>query len=334
MTPDRHGKIISIVMPVFNDWESLGLLLELIGKQDRIELYNIHVYVVDDCSSELPDTAALSARKGKLASVHFIRLACNLGPMRAIAVGLVAACQADVDAVIVMDADGEDRPEDVIRLIETWRENSSRIVVAQRAQRSEGFAFRAWYSIYKSIFRVLVGHTINFGSFCILPREALQALVHNPAIWNNLPATIIRSRMPFTRLQTNRGTRLFGKSRMNFESLAVHGVSVISVYADIVLLRIIVAMCAFATVVIAALVGVIVVRFATDLAVPGWASYIASSLIIIFIQSLVFAGVALFQLLSSRTLKVFIPIFDAGAFVVGSGYSRDGQGAKIAMPFK
>ena len=103
---------------------------------------------------------------------------------------------------------------------------------------------------------------------------------------------------------------------MNFVSLAVHGLSAISVYTDIVLVRIIVAACVLAGIVVLGLIAVIAVRFGTDLAIPGWASYVAASLTVIFIQAILLAGVALFQLLSFRSLKPFVPASDASAFIV------------------
>jgi hypothetical protein len=103
---------------------------------------------------------------------------------------------------------------------------------------------------------------------------------------------------------------------MNFVSLAVHGLSAISVYTDVVLVRIIMAAWIFASIVFLGLVAVIAIRFGTDLAIPGWASYVAASLTIIFVQVLLLAGIAIFQLLSFRSLRPFIPASDASAFIV------------------
>jgi hypothetical protein len=103
---------------------------------------------------------------------------------------------------------------------------------------------------------------------------------------------------------------------MNFVKLAVHGLSAISVYTDIVLVRIIVAAGILGAIVALGLIAVVAVRFGTDWAIPGWASYVAASLTVIFVQAILLAGVALFQLLSFRSLKPFIPASDASSFVV------------------
>jgi len=94
------------------------------------------------------------------------------------------------DAVVVMDSDGEDRPSDVAQLIAIFGRHPTSIIVARRARHSEALPFRCFYLLYKALFRTLTGQTINFGNFCIIPKNALGALVHNPATWNNLAAAI------------------------------------------------------------------------------------------------------------------------------------------------
>lgn len=330
MKTDAARKI-AIVSPVFNDWDAFGKLIERIGQLEEVRNNEVHVIAVDDCSSEPPDAGSLNARKGYLNSVRVARLACNLGPMRAIAAGLVSASKLPgIEAVIVMDADGEDRPDYIGQFIATWNEQPNRIVVGKRTERSEGWIFKLFYSAYKMIFKGLTGQSITFGSFSLLPRTALQALVHNPAIWNNLPAAIIRSRLPYIELETKRGTRLAGRPRMNFVNLAVHGISAISVYTDVLLLRIIIAASIFATAVFLGIVAVVIIRIATDWAIPGWATYLGVSLMIILLQTLVFAGFALFQLLSLRNLKAFVPASDVASFMLDE--DADGSEARAERP--
>jgi hypothetical protein len=319
MNIDYHRKKIAIVTPIFNDWEAFARLLEQIGSQTELAKYDVYVFAVDDGSSEAPDGIGLNARKGLVSDLCIIRLACNLGHQRAIAIGLVAAAKLhDIDAVVVMDSDGEDRPGDVARLIAAWDQQPERIIFAKRGQRSEGCIFRVCYSIYKVLFRIFSGQSISFGNFSLLPRRAVQALIHNPAIWNNLAAAITRSRIPYTAISVNRGKRLAGTPRMNFMSLAIHGLSAMSVYTDVILVRIIAVACMLAAVILLGLASVVASRFGTDWAIPGWTSYIVASLTIIFIQVTLLAGIALIQLLSFRSMKLFVPALDAKTFVFES----------------
>jgi hypothetical protein len=107
---------------------------------------------------------------------------------------------------------------------------------------------------------------------------------------------------------------------MSFVSLAVHGLSAISVYTDVVLVRMMIAAWILATAVLVGLAVVIAVRFGTDWAIPGWASYVAASLTIIFIQAILLAGIALFLLLSFRSVRPFVPASDADIFIVSRAH--------------
>jgi polyisoprenyl-phosphate glycosyltransferase len=308
---------IVVVSPVLNDWAAFGELIERLSQLEDARIHNVKCIAVDDGSSVRPDMSALNQRKGYLAEVRVVRLACNLGAIRAIAVGLVAASKLeDIDAAIVMDADGEDRPEDIARLLACWKEHPDKIVVARRVERSEGIVFKCFYNLYKLIFKLLTGQSIAFGTFSLLPRDALLSLTHNPAIWNNLATAIMRSRIPYTEVRTNRGERYSGQSNMNFVALAVHGISSISVYTDVVLLRITIAMGILALCIFIGAASIIVTKVVTAWIIPDWASYVFVSLTIIFLQTLVFAGLALFQFLSFRSMKAFVPASDVGVFIL------------------
>jgi glycosyltransferase involved in cell wall biosynthesis len=307
---------IAIVLPVFNDWESFGLLLKDLGEQQFCDRYRICVMAIDDGSSKVPLASEFSDRLGKVKELKIVRLVSNLGHQRAIAVGLVFAFKTlQFDAIIVMDSDGEDRPSDLAKLLAHWNRNPTSIIVARRARRSETLSFRCFYVVYKALFRALTGQTINFGNFCLIPKNALQSLVHNSAIWNNLAVAIKRSGLTYDDLPIDRGVRLRGVSRMNFVSLALHGISGISVYADVICVRIVTAAVATGLTAILGLTTVVCIRFMTEWAIPGWASYTAGALAILFSQALLMAGLALLQLVSLRSLRLFMPFTDAMNYV-------------------
>ena len=182
--------------------------------------------IVDDCSSQ--DLEHLVAFRGQ--QVQIVRLYRNLGHQRAIAIGLsYIAKEVSCEKVIVMDADGEDAPKDINALVAASEQSPDRIVFAQRTKRQESFTFRFFYGIYKFIFRQLTGKVITFGNFSLIPQRRLQNLVRVSEIWNNFPGGIIRSRIPYVAIPTERGKRLAGESKMNFVSLVLHGLSTISV---------------------------------------------------------------------------------------------------------
>jgi polyisoprenyl-phosphate glycosyltransferase len=120
--PVGERRRVAIVTPVYNDWISLGYLIEEIDGAEELENAGIHLIVVDDGSTDRTGIEHLPDRLRRVESIEIIELVTNLGHQRAIAVGLVhAAGLSRIDAVIVMDADGEDRPAELRNLMAAAR---------------------------------------------------------------------------------------------------------------------------------------------------------------------------------------------------------------------
>ncbi len=161
-------------------------------------------------------------------SIQVLRLRRNLGHQRAIAVALAYVQQKlPGDAVVVMDADGEDRPEDIHRRSRT---RSNRQILQsrsspERGRRIESFSFKLFYACYRLLHRVLTGRNIKFGNFSLLPRRHLDSIVAYPELWNHYAAAVLKARLPYIGIRADRGKRLSGKSKMSFVGLVVHGLS-------------------------------------------------------------------------------------------------------------
>jgi polyisoprenyl-phosphate glycosyltransferase len=310
---------ISIVVPTFNDWTSLARLIKEIDALPELEGFYFSILAVDDGSNDRDLIPILTGRYGRIHSITAVELACNLGHQRAIAIGLVQALKTqDADCIIVMDSDGEDRPQDIRKLVDHWHAAPSSIVCAQRAHRSESISFKMFYAIYKLLFKMLTGAHIDFGNFCLIPRNLLAAVCHNSSSWNHLAATLVRSRLPIQRIPTDRGRRYAGQSQMNLVSLIMHGMSAMSVYGDVVLVRVLISLLGLSALSIAGLAVVFTLRLFTDFAIPGWASGVAGNLFVILLQSVVFALISAFIILSTRSTKTVVPIVDAHTYVTRS----------------
>lgn len=298
-----------MLVPIFNDWASAAQLLVDLDRVARERGESYSVVMVDDGSTEPggfdPET---TQRLTSLSSVQLVHLVSNFGHARAIAVGLgTVANREDIDAVVVMDADGEDRPEDVGRLIDAAAGKEDSVIVAQRAQRSEGFVFRSFYVIYKVLFWLLTGSEISFGNFCLIPRSMVKKLVYVPELWSHLAACLLKSRLPMIKVPTFRGTRHHGTSKMNIVSLVQHGLGAIAVNLETVLVRILLGFIAFFFAVFAAMFVVVGVRLVTSLAIPGWASTVFGVLSILLVQSTVFSILLVFTSLKSRVTTISLP---------------------------
>jgi len=302
-----------IIIPQYNDWEALNLLITKINTDLSPEvLKNASLLVVDDCSST--DRTVPFVPFGGTA-IQVLRLYRNLGHQKAIAIGLsYVAENVDCDKVIVMDADGEDAPSDINKLVAKSIEVPGKIIFAQRNKRTENFIFRFFYVIYKSVFKMLTGKVITFGNFSLVPQKRLQNLVRVSEIWNNYPGGIIKSRIPYDSMPTDRATRLAGESKMNFVSLVLHGLSAISVLVDTTAVRILI-FSMFMSGLALAFIGVILFLKLIGNATPGWASTLGSTLIILMLQSFLISLFLVFMVLQYRSQQHFIPAIHYRDFV-------------------
>jgi len=252
-----------------------------------------------------------------VAGVETLRLRRNLGHQRAIAIGLCFIhTERQCDTVVVMDADGEDKPEDLPRLVDVFLgENRRKVIFAQRGRRIADWRFRLGYLLYRCGHRILTGISVKVGNFSILSAEHLATLVVVSDTWNHFAASIFKSRIPYSMLPLARGKRLAAGSRMNFVGLVLHGLSAISVFAEIVGARLTLAIVALVIVLLALLVVVLAIRFGTDLAIPGWATTAAGLLLVIVLQMLTVAlGLTLLVLFNRNNLS-FLPLRDYRYFI-------------------
>lgn len=313
---------MAIVMPVYNDWAAVARLLPLVDATLNAVGRRARILLVDDASTLQP-ASGWPRDFGSVDSVAILRLRRNLGHQRAIAIGLVYVYQNFVSGqkpgiagLVVMDADGEDRPQDLPALLEAFAaEGGKKIVFAARVKRLEGLWFRFSYQGYRSLHKALTGVTVRVGNFSIMPPEALGRLVVVSEIWNHYAAAVLRSRIPYTEIPIPRGPRLEGRSRMDFVALLVHGLSAISVFSDVVGARLL-ALTAFLVAVVTAFIGAIAgVRLFTGLEIPVWAGYATGILLVVLIQALVVSLALVFIIVAGRAAPTFLPVRDAPLFI-------------------
>jgi polyisoprenyl-phosphate glycosyltransferase len=307
---------VVICIPVFNDWVSATRLVEQIdGVAKRLSL-PVSVLLIDDGSSEAPPNH-LPVPLAAVRSVEVLQLRRNLGHQRAIALGLTFVyAKYPCEYVVVMDADGEDVPDDIPALIDRCRESDCRrIVFAKRAKRSEGLVFRAGYMAYRVVHTVLTGRKVEVGNFSVIPFHMLERLVAVSELWNHYAAAVFHSRLPVDTLPLARGRRLAGESKMGLISLITHGMSAISVYCDTVGIRL---MCLTAVLIVLAMCGLLVtvtVRLSTTLAIPGWATTAAGILALVLLNLFTLMIIFVLFVLQSRSMTGFLPLRDWEYFV-------------------
>lgn len=309
-----------IVMPVFRDFEAASIVCRALDAElERLPDVEASVLLVDDGSPEA--TAGFAPFElGGLARVELLTLRRNLGHQRAIAVAL---CQVhdskNADVVVVMDADGEDLPADVPRLLAELEHEPLGMVFAERRKRLEGWFFRFGYFCYRHLHRLLTGVPVRIGNFSAFPASALARLVSMAELWNHYSGAALRSRLPLRFLPTDRGTRAAGRSQMGgVIPLVMHGISGIATFHDVVATRFLVASVAVVALVALGLTTVVGIRLGTDVAVPPGTTFTTGLVLVLASQVASVAFMLVLWLIGGRTSSTFIPCRDYGVFVAGN----------------
>lgn len=248
--------------------------------------------------------------------VIIIDLVRNLGHQKAITIGLAwVAENRQADVVIVMDSDGEDRPEDIPILLNAWEKSPDELWFAQRRKRQESKMFKFLYFFYKRVFKFLTGYVITFGNYVTIPMEKLKRLVYVSEIWNHFPGGIIRSKLTYSSVPIDRGNRYNGQSKMNMVALIQHGLSSITVNLDVVAVRMLI----FSFVLIIAslilLFILMMIRLFSDKAIPGWTSSVGIGIVIIVLLAFFFSLLLTFTILNGRIQPTFIPARDYKIYI-------------------
>ena len=229
-------KKIKILIPVYNDWESVFKLLENINLEaSKIDI-NFSVIIINDASTD--SIPKLSTSLDNLESIQIIHMKENKGHARCNAAGLKYIYEKeDFDYVIPMDADGEDRPEELSLLIEKIKEYPDTAVTANRIKRSEGLMFKFCYLAHKYLTFVFTGQTIKFGNYTCLPKTIVNRMINEPATWSSFSGSLAKVAKEKNSIPSERGKRYFGPSKMSFMNLLKHSLSIIAVFKKTLLIR-------------------------------------------------------------------------------------------------
>ena len=229
-------KKIIILLPVYNDWESLLKVLDEINSVIKdIQKYKFECIIVNDSSTiEKPKII----KPENINSLKIINMKENRGHARCNAFGLrYINLNETYDYVIVMDSDGEDRPVEISSLINNIIQEPETSVVAKRIKRSEGLIFQTLYQVHKLITFIFTGKKINFGNYSCLTKRDVNILSDTASLWSSFSGSVKKNLKSLNEVDSIRGLRYFGPSKMSFFNLAIHSFSIIAVFKYTVFLR-------------------------------------------------------------------------------------------------
>ena len=229
-------KKIILLLPVYNDWDSLFKVLNEINSVIKdIQEYQFNCIIVNDSSTiEKPKIT----KPKNFNSLKIIDMKENRGHARCNAFGLrYINSVVSYDYVIIMDSDGEDRPVEIKSLINKINEEPNVSVVAKRVKRSEGPIFQNLYRVHKLVTYIFTGKKINFGNYTCLTKKDIDILSDKPSLWSSFSGSVKKNLAKLNEVDSIRGLRYFGPSKMSLFNLAIHSFSIIAVFKYTVFLR-------------------------------------------------------------------------------------------------
>jgi dolichol-phosphate mannosyltransferase len=167
--------MISIVIPIYNEEENIDNLYARLTVSAPSWNDDYEILLVDDGSKD-NSLAMMRAYAEKDSHVRVIKLSRNFGHQPAISAGIQ---EAKGDAVVIMDGDLQDPPEELYRFLDKWREGYD-VVYAVRTKRKEGFFKKV---AYKTFYRMLawisdIEIPLDSGDFCVMDRKVVNTIVH------------------------------------------------------------------------------------------------------------------------------------------------------------
>lgn len=210
-------KLISVLIPVYNNHDVLDELHRRLV-QALAPLYRDYEIVLVDDGSKDSSWQKIEALKKQDPHVVGIKLMRNFGQHNAIAAGLEHVAG---DIVVLMDADLQDRPEDIPRLVEALLQGDASMAIARWKSRTDSF-FKLFLS--RLFFRVSqritkIKHQPNLGVFRAMRKEVVEELKKYQEKTSSTLSLLYWIGMDFTTVDLAREDRFAGKSAYTLKKM-------------------------------------------------------------------------------------------------------------------
>ena len=203
---------IKILIPVYNDWQSVFKLVDEINNLSIDPSLEISVIIINDASNH--DRQDEDKNFENIHSIKILNMKINQGHARCIATGLKFIYEKeDFDYVIPMDGDGEDRPEEIKEFLNQIENSNNKPIIGERIKRSENFIFKVCYQIHKIITLTFTGKSIKFGNYTCLPKTTVEKMINEKATWNSFSGSLTKIEKDLLSVPSTRGARYFGPSK-------------------------------------------------------------------------------------------------------------------------
>ncbi len=213
---------------MYNDWESLKMVLELIDSKLGEMQQKAYILVVNDFSNEKNKTfdSYLNIKE-----ISVLNLNKNVGSQKAISIGLghISSKYKDKYIVTVLDSDGEDDVNQIPSMVEMAKNNFNKVIVSCRTKREEKLIFKFLYFCHKLITLLFTLKWISFGNYSSFCSENIKEILKNDKSWLAFSACLSHN-CKILRLKAPRKTRLIGNSNLSLRGLINHALRINGVF--------------------------------------------------------------------------------------------------------
>lgn len=291
--------MLTIVLPCYNEEKGIIAFLKKLDEALNKINRDFSVVVVDDCSTD-QTVSLLKTFTFRLsnATFHLLKMKFNVGHQIAIYNGLRFVLDTPSESVIVMDSDGEDDPAALSLLVE---KKGFDIVEVKRGRRNESIAFKFLYLLYKMLFKLITGKSMNYGNYTMVKTQLLEQLRYDSFI--HYPAYLLKLKGSRSHIRFDRAKRIEGKSKMGWHGLFIHSFKSLIEFGE-QLLMLFLKLFVFLSLVITILIFNVLYKKMIGVAVVGWTSTVLIGLFTLAIVSLGFfiLGILILQVINKRQI--------------------------------
>ena len=225
-----------ILIPSFNDWECLNLLIPKIDQALKNTNENVDVLIVNDGSTKKNNL--VFKKMSHLKKIEVLNLRKNVKAQIAIATGLNFLKKEKFQGgIIVMDADGQDDPEYLIDIFKESKKNPERTITINRTKRDDELPFKILYQMYLFLSFLLTFKYLKFGVYSYLHSSSLDKILSTNDIHLAYAASLAKHFKNRNVIFAPRKKRILGESQNNYKSLTHYALKIISVFRNQVLIN-------------------------------------------------------------------------------------------------
>lgn len=228
-------KNLLFLIPVYNDWKSLNLLLKKIDLELKKKNYFSEILIINDASTIIKRINIKNLFNIK--NIFILNTKKNLGSQKCIHLALKHINQFKKEYIItIIDSDGEDDPKEINKMINLAIKNNDRIITSNRLARKESLVIRILYRVHLIVTLIITGQWISFGNYTCFNSKNIKKIIKNDDGCYAHPANVIKH-SKIIRIFAKRNKRFFDKSKVNFLGLMFHSLRIISVFQKKVFFR-------------------------------------------------------------------------------------------------